>query len=68
MPLDQRPKAKRVAVIVPFRDAHKEQKWSEHLRKFIPHMARFLSASCDDHRVYVIEQSDDQRKFNRGNY
>ena len=29
-------------------------------------MARFLSACCDDHRVFVIEQSDDQRKFNRG--
>ena len=66
IPLEQRPKAKRVAVIVPFRDAHKEQKRSEHLRKFIPHMARFLAENCDDHRVYVIEQSDDQRKFNRG--
>ena len=33
-------KAERVAIIVPFRDAHVEQKRSAHLRKFLPHMVR----------------------------
>jgi len=61
-----------VAIIVPFRDLHKEQKRSEHLSKFVPHMIRFLGDLRDkerrisDFHVYIVEQSDDQRKFNRG--
>jgi len=66
VPLEQRPRARKVGIIVPFRDNHAEQKRAEHLGKFVPHMARFLATACEDHRVYVIEQSDDTRKFNRG--
>ncbi|VEU43456.1 unnamed protein product [Pseudo-nitzschia multistriata] len=61
-----------VAIIVPFRDLHKEQKRSEHLSKFIPHMIRFLGnlktteRRISDYHVYIVEQSDDGRKFNRG--
>ena len=31
----------KIAIIVPFRDLHVEQKRSEHLRKFIPEMSRY---------------------------
>lgn len=61
-----------VAIIVPFRDLHKEQKRSEHLSKFVPHMIKFLSdlqsreRKIRDFHVYIVEQSDDGRKFNRG--
>lgn len=60
-----------VAIIVPFRDLHKEQKRSLHLKEFIPHMMKFLSLYKNsqittDYHVYIIEQSDDDRKFNRG--
>ena len=60
-----------VAIIVPFRDLHVEQKRSEHLNKFVPHMIRFLSnlkqqRKISDFHIYIVEQSDDQRKFNRG--
>ena len=61
-----------VAIIVPFRDLHVEQKRSEHLSKFIPHMITFLTdLQKNQHRIYdfhiyIVEQSDDQRKFNRG--
>mmetsp|Transcript_10130 Transcript_10130/g.24580 ORF Transcript_10130/g.24580 Transcript_10130/m.24580 type:complete len:391 (-) Transcript_10130:316-1488(-) len=61
-----------VAIIVPFRDLHAEQKRSEHLSKFVPHMIKFLGdlqtreRKIRDFHVYIVEQSDDGRKFNRG--
>lgn len=57
--------AKRVAVIVPFRDAHVEQKRAAQLAAFVPHMNSFLQGI--DHRIFIVEQSnDDGLKFNRG--
>jgi len=60
-----------VAIIVPYRDLHAAQKRAAHLHRFVPHMIQFLSQLKKDGRVsdfhiYIIEQSDDQRKFNRG--
>ena len=60
-----------VAIIVPFRDLHVEQKRAAHLAEFVPHMLKFLGKlktqkQISDYHVYIIEQSDDQRKFNRG--
>jgi hypothetical protein len=61
-----------VAIIVPFRDLHNEQKRSEHLSKFVPHMIQFLGdlqnkeRKISDFHIYIVEQSDDRRKFNRG--
>lgn len=60
-----------VAIIVPFRDLHEEQKRSEHLKTFVPHMMKFL-AKCkndgivSDYHLYIVEQSNDGYKFNRG--
>ena len=63
--------ATNVAIIVPFRDLHVEQKRSQHLKQFIPHMIHFLGKlqkqnKLSDYHIYIIDQSDDQRKFNRG--
>lgn len=60
-----------VAIIVPYRDLHVEQKRAAHLRDFVPHMIKFLNKQksaglVSDFHVYIIEQSDDGRKFNRG--
>jgi len=57
-----------VAIIVPFRDLHVAQRRKEHLNRFIPHMENFLSSQEGIYRfhVYIIEQTDDGRKFNRG--
>ena len=60
------PRAARVAVVVPFRDAHVEQKRAAHLATFVPHVTTFLAKHCADYRVFVVEQSADGRKFNRG--
>ena len=63
--------ATNVAIIVPFRDIHAEQKRAAHLSSFVPHMHAFLSklkqnGKVSNFHIYIIEQSDDQRKFNRG--
>jgi hypothetical protein len=55
-----------VAILVPFRDLHRLQNREAHLKRFVPHMTEFLSQSSLPFRIYIVEQSDDQRKFNRG--
>ena len=61
-----------VAIIVPYRDLHPEQNRAKHLQTFVPHMVQFLHRLSMDQKVsknshvYIIEQSDDGRKFNRG--
>lgn len=59
-----------VAVIVPYRDLHAAQQRASHLRKFVPHMHQFfgklMGTAVSDYHVYIIEQSADDRKFNRG--
>jgi hypothetical protein len=60
-----------VAIIVPYRDIHASQKRAAHLAKFIPHMNAFLAklvqkGRLSDYHIYIVEQSDDGRKFNRG--
>jgi hypothetical protein len=50
---------------------HDAQERAAHLSKFIPHMRQFLGklrtdGLVSDYHVYIIEQSDDSRKFNRG--
>jgi hypothetical protein len=56
-----------IAIIVPYRDLHVEQKRKQHLDTFIPAMIQFLSRpGGPPFRIYIIEQSDDRRKFNRG--
>lgn len=60
-----------VAIIVPFRDLHPSQQRAQHLAKFVPHMHKFLGRLMEqklvsDYGIYIIDQSDDGRKFNRG--
>jgi hypothetical protein len=60
-----------VAIIVPYRDLHPSQDRSKQLHQFVPHMKYFLdglvaSRKIQDYHIYIIEQSDDRRKFNRG--
>lgn len=60
-----------VALVVPYRDIHAAQQRSKHLQQFIPHMVQFLSSlvqrgSLSNFHIYIVEQSNDNRKFNRG--
>lgn len=62
-PFDNREK---VAIIVPFRDLQAEQKRTEQLNKFHPAMTEFLKKAETPFKIFIIEQSNDDRKFNRG--
>ena len=59
-----------VAIVVPFR-SQKEQDRAAQLRRFLGHMGPFLSAPLDvaarpQFCIVIMAQSDDRRKFNRG--
>lgn len=60
-----------VAIIVPYRDLHEKQQRAAHLKAFLPHMHNFFAkikgkGLVSDYHLYIVEQSDDGRKFNRG--
>jgi len=60
-----------VAIIVPYRDIHEAQNRAAHLSQFLPYMHTFLRNQLKkgllaDYHIYIIEQSSDGRKFNRG--
>ena len=60
-----------IAIIVPYRDLHPLQNRAKHLAQFVPHIKSFLNDMVSknmiqDYHVYIVEQSNDQRKFNRG--
>lgn len=56
-----------IAVVVPFREQLPLQDRGAQLRRFIPHMEAFLTSmpGCQA-MIFVVEQSADGRKFNRG--
>lgn len=59
-----------LAIIVPYR-AQKEQNRAEQLNKFSAEMPQFLRHHCNTDQlgrfhIFIIEQSDDGYKFNRG--
>lgn len=56
----------KIAIIVPFRDLHSQQRRSQQLAKFIPLMTQFLQHAQMPFKLFIIEQSNDNRKFNRG--
>ncbi len=63
-------RAKRLAIIVPFRESQhpgslsQGQDRSAQLARFIGHMERFLAGT--DYHIFVIEQSEDGLPFNKG--
>lgn len=55
-----------IAIILPFREANGQQR-AEQLTSFVEHMKTFIfKGAPDNYRIYVIEQSVDERLFNRG--
>jgi hypothetical protein len=63
-------RARRLAIVVPFRVSNHAATLSQgegraaQLTQFVEHMSRFLAGV--DHRIFVIEQSDDGLPFNKG--
>jgi hypothetical protein len=54
----------KIAIIIPFRDLETEKKRTKQLNQLVEYMTSYLKG--DDYKIFVIEQSDDGRKFNRG--
>jgi hypothetical protein len=61
----------KIAIIVPYRDLHPQQKRAEHLKKFIAYMGPFMNKAIEtfnkhaSFHIFVVEQTPDH-KFNRG--
>ena len=58
------PPSLKTAIIIPFRDSDEKKTRSNQLEKFVSYMADYLSDV--NYKIFVIEQSNDNRKFNRG--
>jgi hypothetical protein len=54
----------KTAIIIPFRDLEKEKKRSNQLRRLVDFMSDYLKNK--NYKIFVVEQSNDGRKFNRG--
>jgi hypothetical protein len=54
----------KIAIIVPFRESDDKNTRTNQLNRFIQYMNNYLNNM--DYKIFIIEQSDDGRKFNRG--
>ena len=55
----------KIAIIIPFRESDKAKNTrTNQLHRFVKYFQKYLKGV--DYMIYVIEQSDDNRKFNRG--
>ena len=54
----------RIAIIIPFRDLEAEKKRTKQLNTLVEYMSTYLKG--DEYKIFVVEQNDDGRKFNRG--
>jgi hypothetical protein len=54
----------KIAIIVPFRDLEKNGPRTKQLNRLVDFMASFLAG--EDYKIFVITQTNDRRKFNRG--
>ena len=65
LPYPERPeKDYKVAIIVPYRNNPADNVRKKHLDEFYAHMNLFLTGH--KFKIFVIEQTDDGKKFNRG--
>ena len=56
--------AVKIAIIVPFRDSEESKPRTNQLREFVAYMETYLNGY--QYKIFVIEQEEDGRKFNRG--
>lgn len=54
----------KIAIIVPFRDSEEGKPRTAQLNEFVSYMETYLAGH--KYKIFVIEQSEDERKFNRG--
>ena len=54
----------KIAIIIPFRDSESSKPRTKQLNKLTDYFQSYLAGY--DYKIFVIEQSEDRRKFNRG--
>jgi archaellum component FlaF (FlaF/FlaG flagellin family) len=54
----------KIAIIIPFRDSEKSKPRTKQLNRLVEYMNSYLAGY--NYKIFVIEQSADERKFNRG--
>jgi hypothetical protein len=54
----------KIAIIIPFRDSEKNGPRTKQLNKLVDYMQTYLAG--EDYKIFVITQTNDGRKFNRG--
>jgi predicted glycosyltransferase involved in capsule biosynthesis len=59
-------KSKKIGIIIPFRDTTPNKVRTKQLKEFIPHITKFAKLSKNKFVLYIIEQSKDNTRFNRG--
>ena len=64
-PSDTPPETKvKIAIIIPFRDLEEKHARTKQLNTLVEYFTSYLKG--DDYKIFVVEQNDDNRKFNRG--
>lgn len=58
------PQSPSIAIIVPFRDLEPNKSRTKQLNQLVDYMESYLSGQ--KYKIIVVEQTDDRRKFNRG--
>ena len=56
----------RLAVIVPYKAGASGSPYRQQLRTFVPHISVFLTRQQVAHEIWIVEQADDDKLFNRG--
>ena len=54
----------KIAIIIPFRDLEKDKKRTQELNTLVSYFANYFDDN--NYKIFVVEQSNDSRKFNRG--
>ena len=54
----------KIGIVIPFRDQEANNKRTAELNEFVEYMESYLAGY--DYKIFVIEQTNDGRKFNRG--
>jgi len=55
----------KLAIIIPFRDLEKDKKRTQELNTLVNYFANYFDDK-NNYKIFVVKQSNDSRKFNRG--
>ena len=61
---EKMPSTNKLAIIIPFRDLEKDKKRTQELNTLVSYFANYFDNN--NYQIFVVEQSNDSRKFNRG--